>query len=131
MKHRNRVVNLTNTTKIKEVVVTYSNNDGNASSDTKSFQFSTKYKKYAFNRTTVNSWKAKCKNINAVFNKAGRPNVLDENLIKKVKDILIRIEAVGGVINRKQNFNIVIEGVRANDKNALEDYGTTLHLTDR
>ena len=58
MKYRNLVVNLTNTKKIKEVVGTYSNNYGNASV-IKSFQFFTRYTKYAFNRTAVNSWKAK------------------------------------------------------------------------
>ena len=36
-----------------------------------------------------NSWKAKCKVANPTFKKAGRPNLLDEILFKKVKDIAI------------------------------------------
>ena len=35
-------------------------------------KFSSKYAKYNFNRTTVNSWKAKCKVANPTFKKAGR-----------------------------------------------------------
>ena len=108
----------------------YSNNYGNASV-IKGIQFSTKYNKYTFNRTIVNFWKAKCKNINAVFNKAGRLNLLDDNLIKKVKNILICITATGGAIKWKQILNIATEVVGANNKNALEEYGRTLHLTDR
>ena len=57
---------------IKKEVGTYVNIYGTASAIKK---FSTKYEKYTFNRTTVNSWKAKSKN-KSVFNKAGRPNTL-------------------------------------------------------
>ena len=87
---------------IKKEVGTYANIYGTASAIKK---FSTKYEKYTFNRTTVNSWKAKSKN-KSVFNKAGRPNILGENLTKKVKDIAIGTRAAGGVINRKQILNI-------------------------
>ena len=112
---------------IKKEVGTYTNIYGTASAIRK---FSTKYEKYTFNRATVNSWKAKSKN-KSVFNKAGRPNIPGENLIKKVKDIAIGTRAAGGVINRKQILNIAKGVIRANDPNALEEYGGTLNLTDR
>ena len=64
-------------------------------------KFSSKYAKYNFNRTMVNSWKAKCKVANLTFQKAGRANLLDETLLKKVKNIAISTRAAGGVINRK------------------------------
>ena len=64
-------------------------------------KFSSKYAKYNFNRTTVNSWKAKCKVANPTFKKSCRPNLPDEALLKKVKDITIGTRAAGGVINRK------------------------------
>ena len=48
-------------------------------------KFLSKYAKHNFNRTTVNSWKAKCKIANPTFKKAGRPNLLDETLLKKGK----------------------------------------------
>ena len=112
---------------IKKEVGTYANIYGTASAIKK---FSTKYEKYTFNRTTVNSWKAKSKE-KSVFNKAGRPNILGENLIKKVKDIAIGTRAAGGIINRKQILNIAKGVIRANDPNALEEYGGTLNLTGR
>ena len=59
---------------------------GTASSTKK---FSSRHGRYNFNRTTVNSWKAKRKVANPTFKKAGRPNLLDETLLKKVKDIAI------------------------------------------
>lgn len=81
--------------------------------------FSTKYKKYNFNQITVNSWKDTCKNNNTVFNKAGRSNLLGENLIKKVKDTAIGTRAAVGVMNRKQILSMVRRVARANDPNAL------------
>ena len=93
--------------------------------------FSSKYAKYNFNRTTVNSWKAKCKVANPFFKKAGRPNVLDETVPKKVKDIAIGTRATGGVINRKQILNIVKGVVKSNNPNALKEFGGSLDLTDR
>ena len=93
--------------------------------------FSSKYAKYNFSRTTVNSWKAKCKVANPTFEKAQRPNLLDETLLKKVKDIAIGTRAAGGVINRKQILNIAKGVVRANNRNALKEFGRSLDLTDR
>ena len=93
--------------------------------------FSSKYAKYNFNRTTVNSWKAKCKVAKPFFKKAGRPNLVDETVPKKVKDIAIGTRATGGVINIKQILNIVKGAVRANNPNALKEFGGSLDLTDR
>ena len=39
-------------------------------------KFSSKYATCNFNRTTVNSWKAKCRVANPTFKKAGRLNLL-------------------------------------------------------
>ena len=114
--------------KIKKEVGIHGNIFGTASAIK---TFSIKYKKYTFNRTTVNSWKAKCKNTNAVFKKAGRPNLLDDNLIKKVKDIASGTRAAGGVINRKQILNIAKGVVTTNNPNALKQFGGTVELTDR
>ena len=56
---------------------------------------------------------------------------LDETLLKKVKDIEISTRAAGGVTNRKQIFNIAKGVVRANNLNALKEFGGSLDLTDR
>ena len=54
----------------------------------------------------MNNWKNKCKTgiDNFVFKKEGRPNVLDDNLIKKVENIAIGTRQAGGVINRRQLY---------------------------
>ena len=90
---------------------------GTASSTKK---FSSRYGRYNFNRTTVNSRKAKRKVANPTFKKAGRPNLLDETLLKKVKDIAIGTRAAGGVINRKQILNIAKGVVRENNAQCIE-----------
>ena len=56
---------------------------------------------------------------------------MDETVPKKVKDIAIGTRATGGVINRKQILNIVNGAVRANNPNALKEFGGSLDLTDR
>ena len=90
-----------------------------------------KYVKYNFNRTTINPWKAKCRVANPTFKQAGRPNLLDETLLKKVKDIAIGTRAAFRVINRKQILNIAKGVVRANNPNALKEFSGSLDLTDR
>ena len=90
---------------------------GTASSTKK---FSSRHGRYNFNRTTVNSWKAKRKVANPTFKKAGRPNLLDETLLKKVQDIAIGTRAGGGVINRKQILNIAKGVVRENNAQCIE-----------
>ena len=64
------------------------------------------------------------------FKKAGRPNLLDETLLKNVKDIAIGTRAASGVINRKQILNIRKGVVRANNPNELIEFGGSLDLTD-
>ena len=91
--------------------------------------FSSKYAKYNF-RTTVNSWKAKCKVADPTFKKAERPNLLDKTLLKKVKHIAIGTRTAGGVMNRKQILNIAKGVVGASNPNALKEFGRSLDLTD-
>ena len=112
---------------IKKEVGMYAKVYGTASAIKK---FSSKCAKYNFNRTMVNSWKAKCKVANPNFKKAGRPNLLDETLLKKVEDIAIDTRAAGGVVNRKQFLNNTKGVVRANNPNALKEFGGRLDLTD-
>ena len=55
----------------------------------------------------MNNWKNKFKTggDNFVFKKVGRPNLLEDNLIIKVKDIAIVKRQAGGVINRRKIVN--------------------------
>ena len=95
--------------------------------------FSVKYPKFRFIRTSLNNWKNKCKTRGEifVFKKVGRPNLLDDNLIRKVKDIAIRTRQAGGGINRRQIVNILKGVVRANNSNILTEFGGTVELTNR
>ena len=61
---------------------------------------------------------------------AGRPNLLDETLLKEVKDIAIATRPASGVINRKQILNIAKGAVGANIPKALKEFGGSLDLTD-
>ena len=81
----------------------------------------------------MNNWKNKCKTggDNFVFKKVGRPNLLDDNLIKNVKDIAIGTRQAGGVINRRQIVNIAKGVVRANNPDILKEFGGTVELTNR
>ena len=56
--------------------------------------------------------------------------MLDITLLKKVKDIAISTRVADGVINRKQILNIAKGVVRANNPNALKEFGGSLDLAD-
>ena len=84
------------------------------------FKFQSKYAEYNFNTTTVNSLKTKCKVTNPSFKKAGRPNLLDETLLKKVKDTAIGTRAAGGIINRKEILSIAKGVVSSYKQSYLE-----------
>ena len=81
----------------------------------------------------MNNWKNKFKTgtDSFVFKKVGRPNLLDNNRIKKVKDIAIETRQVGGVINRRQIGNIAKGVVRENNLDILKKFGGTVELTNR
>ena len=68
--------------KIKKDVDLYARDFGTASAIK---TFTTKYPKYSFIRTTVNTWKKKCNDAGwTVIKRIGRPNLLDSGMLKKV-----------------------------------------------
>ena len=62
---------------------------------------------------------------------AWRPILLEETLLKKIKDISIGTRAAGGVTSRKKILNIAKAVVTANNPNALKEFCGSLDLTDR
>ena len=116
--------------KVKREVGQYALTCGTSSAIKK---FSLKYPKYNFIRTSVNNWKNKFKwgRDVAVLKKVGRPNILDDHLIRKVMDIAIGTRQAGGVINRKQIVNIAKGVVKANNPDILKEFGVTVELTNR
>ena len=91
-----------------------------------------KVSEFTFIRTLVNNRKNKCKTggDNFVFKKVGRPNLLDDNQIKKVKDIAIGTRQAGGVINRRQIVNIAKGIFRANNSDILKEFRFTVEQTN-
>ena len=81
----------------------------------------------------MNNWKNKYKfgGDNFVFKTVGRPNLLDDNLTKKVKDIEIGTRQAGRVINRRQVVNIAKGVVMANNPDILKEFGGNVGLTNR
>lgn len=95
-------------------------------------KYSKKFPKYKIIRTSVNNWKKKCNTgEDVVFKKPGRPNLLNQSLIKKVKDIAIGTRQAGGVINRRQILNIAKGVVKSNNPEILVEFGGTVELTNR
>ena len=70
--------------------------------------FSKKYPTIQFNRNSVSYWKdnSNSRSNDDYYRKAGRPNMLDDTLLVKVKDIALGACISGGVINRQQLINI-------------------------
>ena len=61
----------------------------------------------------------------------GRPNILDDHLIRKVKDIAIETRQAGGVIDRRLILNIAKGVIRANNPDILKEFGGIVESTDR
>ena len=115
--------------KINEEVGLYARDCGTTSAIKR---FTTKYPKYSFIRTTVNTWKKKCGDGDwTVIKRIGRPNLLDSGMLKKVKDIALGTRMAGGVINRRQLTSIATGVVRPINPNLLKEYGSDLVVTDK
>ena len=84
--------------KIKKEIGLYAKDFGTASAIEK---FTTKYPKYSFIGTTVNTWKKKCNDGDwTVIKRIRRPNLLDSCMLKKLKTLYWEQGWLRGVINR-------------------------------
>lgn len=94
------------------------------------------YPNYVFRRTTVNSWKTKIKTSKSqnsqdvVFKKKGRPNFLSEDLLKKVKVLMIGTRSAGTAISRRLVVAIGKGIVKANNPKSLRENGGWIELTE-
>ena len=68
-------------------------------------RFSSKYPQYEFKWSTVNNWKKKLtidpQSRKGQFTKAGRPNKVNDELMLKIKEVIIGILLAGALISRK------------------------------
>ena len=98
-------------------------------------KFNKKYPQYNFVRTSVNNWKKKIENdkkqnIVTVIAKKGRPNLLDDETLAKVRDGITGIRLTGGVISRKMVIAIGNGVIKANSPSSFKKYGGHIELTD-
>ena len=84
-------------------------------------KFSKQYPKYTFKQTSINSWKASCKNNGErqTLKKIGPPNLLSEKLLKRTKDVIIGSFLGGTVISRRMVTAIGTGVVKASDSSTI------------
>ena len=94
-------------------------------------RFSKVYTKYSLKRTTVNGWKERCKkNDLHSIGKRGKPNLEDDEMLKKIKDVIIGSRLVGTVISREMVVAVGTGVVKANEPKILRKFGENLELTE-
>ena len=96
-------------------------------------RFSKVYTKYSLKRTTFNRWKERCKkNYLHSIGKRERPNLLDDEMLKKIKDVIIGSRLVGKLISREMVVAIGVGAVKvANTRKILREFGQSLEFTER
>ena len=66
-------------------------------------RFSSKYLQYEFKRSAVNNWKKKIskdpKSGERQFSKVGRPKKVNDEMMLKIREVIIRIRLAGVVIS--------------------------------
>ena len=94
------------------------------------YRFSKVYTKFSLNRTTVNGWKERCKKNDLHFiGKRGRPNLVDDEMLKKTRDVIIRSRLAGTVISRKMVVAFSTGLVKANEPKILREFGGSFEFT--
>ena len=99
--------------------------------------FRGKYQQYTLKRTTVYNWKRKFSNpqkevgeLPEKSNKKGRPPLVGEEFLVKIKEAIIRIRLTGAVISQKMVISIGNGVLKANDPSSLSEFGDGITLTD-
>ena len=104
--------------RIKEEVGKYAHTYGTQATIKR---FKSKYPHYTFLRTTINNWKRKFNKKEGVpsesptFRKAGRPNVVRDELVQKIKEVIVGVRLSGAVISRRMVISIGNGVLKAND----------------
>ena len=84
------------------------------------------YRNYSLKRTTVNGWKKSCKKKKndqpiAPIQRKGRPNLVEDETLKKIKDIIVGSRLDSTAISRKMVIAIATGVIKANDPNILRE----------
>ena len=87
-------------------------------------RFSKVYTRYLLKRTTVNEWKERCKkNDLHSIRKKGTPNLVDNEMLKKIKDVIIGSRLAGTAISQNMVVAISTGVVKANELKILREFG--------
>ena len=118
--------------RIKEEVGKYAHTYGTQAAIKR---FKSKYPHYTFLRTTINNWKRKfakkgVPSESPTFRKAGRPNIVRDELVQKIKEVIVGVRLSGAVISRRMVISIGNGVLKANDPNTLSESGDTITLTE-
>ena len=119
--------------RIKEEVGKYAHTYGTQAAIKR---FKSKYPHYTFLRTTINNWKRKFNKKEGVpsesptFRKAGRPNIVRDELVQKINKVIVGVRLSGAVISRRMVISIGNGVLKANDPNTLSEFGGTITLTE-
>ena len=122
---------------IKIECCTFAYTNGNT---TAAKYFNQKYsaKKYVSNRKKIESWMIKYKPPSTVQElrtpfsaRAGRPNMVADNILLKIKYIVNSCHLAGCEINRSRVIAIGKGTIRAIDASLLNEYGGLIELTNR
>ena len=111
--------------RIKEEVGKYAHTYGTQAAIKR---FKSKYPHYTFLRTTINNWKRKFNKKEGVpsesptFRKAGRPNIVRDGLVQKIKEVIVGVRLSGAVISRRMVISIGNGVLKANDPNTLSSF---------
>ena len=60
------------------------------------------------------------------FRKAGRPNIVRDKLVQKIKEVIVGVRLSGAVISRRMVTSIGNGVLKANDPNTLSEFGGTI-----
>ena len=89
-----------------------------------------------FHQKSINNWKNKIQRdkndpgSSTVHERRGRPNLLPDELMLKVKDVITGVRLAGGVISRKMVMAIGTGVVKANCPPKLKEFCGHIVLTE-
>ena len=95
-------------------------------------RFNKVYPNYTFVRTTINNWNIKMKKEKdgkTIFKKKGRPNLVSDDFMEKIKTIMIGTRVAGTTISRRIVMAIGNGVVKSNSPTLLKENGGSLELT--
>ena len=98
-------------------------------------RFSSKYPQYEFKRVTINNWKKKIPKDQEsgegnFINKIGRPNKVNDEIMLKIKEIIVGIRLAGAAISQKMVIAIGRRVIKANNPSLLLEFEGSVTLTE-